>query len=368
MHCAVWGPDGGRNKKISESGEDSPECAALLLDHGANLYSVDKRGYTPIHMATLTNAPRSVKFLIERGCSIKVKSNYGWTPLHTSLRFGSLESFEILLRAKPELGDKDVNNFEAFDYLLIYNQVKVLDHIYSNYPAVVQHLKDLFVTLKALEICIDNDSAEVMEKLVKRHEKEYVELVEGYSERLVFRCIAFNSLKSLKILEGICKYKVNSHQLELAVYYSNKELFEYLVNKYYKENNCKLEERTLKASIYMKKIDYAMLLLNNSKECKCEYKEGVIEDTVFDWSVKSMGRFHNIKMIKRQIPFLSDVNLNNFSLVYSTNSILHLAIETDSQEFILKVLETNINLRTKRRTDNATPLIIATKVCVYSEM
>jgi hypothetical protein len=112
----------------------------------------------------------------------------------------------------------------------------------------------------------------------------------------------------------------------------------------------------------MRKLDYAICLLNHSKECKYEYKEGVIDNTVFDWSVKSMGRFNNMQMIKKQIPFLTDVKLSEFSLVYSANSVLHLAIETNLQEFILKVLETNINLKTKRRADNATSLIIATKV------
>eukprot|EP00826_Nyctotherus_ovalis_P066841 TRINITY_DN9925_c0_g2_i1.p1 TRINITY_DN9925_c0_g2~~TRINITY_DN9925_c0_g2_i1.p1 ORF type:complete len:147 (+),score=8.56 TRINITY_DN9925_c0_g2_i1:73-513(+) len=134
------------------------------------------------------------------------------------------------------------------------------------------------------------------------------------------------------------------------------------VNKYYKGNKCKIEERVLKASIHMKKVDCAFHLLKYSKECKCEDTEGVINSDAFDWSIKSLGRFHNIRMIKKRVPFLADINIKEYSEAYNAGNILHMAIENSSQEFALKVLETNANLKTKRKTDNATPLIVATKV------
>lgn len=313
-------------------------------------------------MAALTNARRSLELLVERGCNVMVKSIYGWTPLHASLRFGSMETLKVLLRTDVVLEEKDVNGFEAVDYVLIYNQVKVLESIYENYPSMLEYLRKHLITLKVLEICIDNNSAEVMELLVKKYREEYIELVEKHCEGLAFRCIAFNSLKTLQILEGICKHKVSANELELAVYYSDEELFKHLVDKYYKESERKIQERALKVSIHMKKIDYAFYMLKHSKECRCEHVEEVINSDAFDWSIKNLGRVNNIRMIKKRMPSLADRKVKEYSELYSASSIVHMAIESGSQELALKVLETDASLKTKRKTDNATPLIAATKV------
>ena len=52
LHNAIWGSAGGRlGEKVGISNEDSPECAQLLLDKGANPNIEDNSGNTPINIA-----------------------------------------------------------------------------------------------------------------------------------------------------------------------------------------------------------------------------------------------------------------------------------------------------------------------------
>ena len=52
LHMAVWGKYGGRlAKKMGTNPTDSPECAKLLLEAGANPNSRDNKGKTPLVVA-----------------------------------------------------------------------------------------------------------------------------------------------------------------------------------------------------------------------------------------------------------------------------------------------------------------------------
>ena len=49
---AVWGKYGGRfGKKMGTNPTDSPECAKLLLEAGANSNALDDKGKTPLIVA-----------------------------------------------------------------------------------------------------------------------------------------------------------------------------------------------------------------------------------------------------------------------------------------------------------------------------
>eukprot|EP01022_Parablepharisma_sp_SALTPOND_P017151 TRINITY_DN2678_c0_g1_i1.p1 TRINITY_DN2678_c0_g1~~TRINITY_DN2678_c0_g1_i1.p1 ORF type:complete len:416 (+),score=44.49 TRINITY_DN2678_c0_g1_i1:472-1719(+) len=362
LHCAVWGKEGGREgRKSSKNGEDSPECAALLLEHGANVYATDKRGFTPIHIAAVTNAPHSLELLLRKGCDVNIKNKYGWAPLHASLRFGAVESFQVLLTEGAELEGKDGRGFEAFDLILVYDEVNVLKHLLEKvqYPNVLRYARKHFTTMKSLKICIDNNSALCMCILLEAYKEDFANTVKGWDE-LVKRCVVFNSFQCLQVLTQ----KVLPAELELAVYFSDKDVFEYLLEKYYKEQvgDYRIEERILKACIVNDKKEYALMMLKYSKTCQCESKEGVINSDTFSWSLQEIGEIYNMKMLKKRRPMLTVPDFTNLASIYTSNNILHLAIEYGVNEVTQEILETDVNLNTRRRTDQATPLILATKV------
>ena len=58
---AVWGKFGGRlGKKMGTNPKDSPECARLLLEAGANPNALADRGKTPLMIAAQTGGWRSI--------------------------------------------------------------------------------------------------------------------------------------------------------------------------------------------------------------------------------------------------------------------------------------------------------------------
>ena len=69
-----------------EAGAEEEALAAvrLLLDLGADINAVDKKGETAMHGAAYKSLPKMVALLSEHGADIKIwntKNRYGWTPL-----------------------------------------------------------------------------------------------------------------------------------------------------------------------------------------------------------------------------------------------------------------------------------------------
>ena len=57
------------------------ECIQLLIDCGADVNSVDKQQWTPLHIAASYQNLEAVKLLIQQGAQIEVKNAFGNTPL-----------------------------------------------------------------------------------------------------------------------------------------------------------------------------------------------------------------------------------------------------------------------------------------------
>ena len=71
LHMACWGKYGGRyGKKMGTNPTDSPECAVLLLEAGANTEARDDKGKTPLIIAAQTGAERSISILLDYGANI----------------------------------------------------------------------------------------------------------------------------------------------------------------------------------------------------------------------------------------------------------------------------------------------------------
>jgi len=56
---------------------DSPECANLILQSGANINAQDQRGNTPAMVACFFNKPNILKALIQAKADLTLKNNEG---------------------------------------------------------------------------------------------------------------------------------------------------------------------------------------------------------------------------------------------------------------------------------------------------
>ena len=95
---ACWGQYGGRyGKKMGTNPTDSPECAVLLLEAGADADAGEKYGQTSMMIAAQTGAQRSISVLLDYGANIQAKCMFNSTALHRAFYFGTVECARELL-------------------------------------------------------------------------------------------------------------------------------------------------------------------------------------------------------------------------------------------------------------------------------
>jgi ankyrin repeat protein len=95
LHLCCRGDGSGRPDKVSL------ECAAMLLDAGANLSARDHEyASTPLGWAARHNRPDMVEFLLARGAKTNLSDDRPWaTPLAWAKRGGHTHVAEMLVRA-----------------------------------------------------------------------------------------------------------------------------------------------------------------------------------------------------------------------------------------------------------------------------
>ena len=117
LHALAWEETVGRKKK-----EEDAEIAQLLIKHGADIYAVNKRGHTPIHIAAGSGKVEIIKLLLNKGCDINLKDTYGEGPLHMAAKYQEDKVIRYLLvnganfNAKNKRGNSPLH--EAFTCLI----------------------------------------------------------------------------------------------------------------------------------------------------------------------------------------------------------------------------------------------------------
>ncbi|KAF0146336.1 MAG: PBS lyase HEAT domain-containing protein [Nitrospirae bacterium] len=77
---------------------------SILVEHGANIHSVNKFGMNPLHTAAMANNSEVAKALLNRGANIESKAKIGDTPLFVAaLEKGSFDVLKVLLEAGAQV-------------------------------------------------------------------------------------------------------------------------------------------------------------------------------------------------------------------------------------------------------------------------
>jgi len=247
-----------------------------------------------------------------------------------------------------------VNNLpEAFVYFIEQKE----------FPEFQAYTRHHLITLRAIHMCIDNDAAECLELLLSHYDEELEKkVVRGDEWRyLIQRCLLVSSNRCLKVIFKLKDLKLTPIEVELAVYFSDKEVVQDIIRRYYAMDD-RLHENIVKACIYKKNIEYIEELMKVTKNCAKESEEWIAQSEVKDYSVNPIYNLNYMKQKKKYtiIPF------NKIYQEYNDNNILQYAIERKEERIALLILQTNINLFTSRRTDKATSLILAVKVIYYN--
>lgn len=100
----------------------------ILLEHHADVNSVDKSDWTPLALAAENNSTEIVTTLINHGANqnVQVSSFGGETPLMTAIRKNNLEMLKVLIAAKPNLSLVNSQGRTALSYARGYRDEEMI--------------------------------------------------------------------------------------------------------------------------------------------------------------------------------------------------------------------------------------------------
>lgn len=81
------------------------EIMEILIDAGANINAVNRRGHTPLHMAMRHNSPDAARLLIARGASVNMPDNDGLAPFGHAVYHQKTENVRLMLDNGAEIND-----------------------------------------------------------------------------------------------------------------------------------------------------------------------------------------------------------------------------------------------------------------------
>jgi ankyrin repeat protein len=109
-----------------------PEIINLLLEHGADIDAVDKKGLTPVCWACYANHKEAFNLLISKGANVNLQNAYGATLLHLAASRGDGDLVKILLSSRAKLDIKDNDGKTPLDLALQQKHTETADLIMVN--------------------------------------------------------------------------------------------------------------------------------------------------------------------------------------------------------------------------------------------
>ena len=231
LHNAVWGEFGGREGKKVPIGQgcDSPECAELLIQHGAIIDAKDSEGNTPLMIAGTTNGIRSLKVLLKYNVNLNEVNNNHETALIQSTKYGNYESILTFIDYyKNHLKDKnnidlnkgDNNGYSAINYAIFYRKVLALKVLIENMNDYGYNCKEKVIEL--IFLSIQSHSKLCFNYLFRKLVNEYKATDNEYSNiikmTLIYESTCFNYIYETLQEEKIINLINTSMNKELILY------------------------------------------------------------------------------------------------------------------------------------------------------
>ena len=288
------------------SDKDFIEIAKMLIDKGAEIDAIDKRGFTSLHNASYSNNSMAVQLLIENGANVNRKSrNSLYTSLHLASIKGCKSVVEILLQngACSVINHKTASGYTALDYAHDKGFLEIIhiliDHggkseIYANQLLTAVMRNDLFKVKYLirkganLEMKHDITSSTPLIIASRNGYKEIVQILLMHGANVYARdAIGFSALSYAinlyhqDIAKSLIKYKASVNEpkmpllspLHLALCYHNFEIAKLLL-----ENGADINAQQIRCNstfligaIYDGEKDKVLWLIENGASLENNY-------------------------------------------------------------------------------------------------
>ena len=103
-HMGVWGGPYGTALHAAAT-NNHVKVVQSLLNHGADVNSLDPQRATPLHLASQFGRLEAGRFLLEHGADVTVEDEDSWTPLHVAVSSGQFELVRVLLKHNADIID-----------------------------------------------------------------------------------------------------------------------------------------------------------------------------------------------------------------------------------------------------------------------
>lgn len=101
--------------------------AGLLILSGADIYSKDEMGETPLHRATMFGRNKIIKILLEKGANLESRDKNAMTPLILASMHGRKEAAGLLIERGAKINAiPRLRSMRRFLKKLIHEKIKNL--------------------------------------------------------------------------------------------------------------------------------------------------------------------------------------------------------------------------------------------------
>ena len=112
---------------LDAAANGNSEQVERLISLGADVNTVDGRGYTPLHLAAVTGHTDILNLLIGEGADVNAKDDSGQTPLHLAASNGHTNIVKLLIGAKADVNAQDRLNKTPLHWAVMFGRIETLD-------------------------------------------------------------------------------------------------------------------------------------------------------------------------------------------------------------------------------------------------
>ncbi|EAY13502.1 ankyrin repeat protein, putative [Trichomonas vaginalis G3] len=142
-----------------------PPLCQYLIDHGADINSIDRDGKTALHHAAENSCVEIAKLLISKGIDIKARNHNGKTALHSAANRNNKEILEYLITHGIDINARDNEGKSTLHYATSKSLLSIFE-------ALISHGADINAK--------DNDGQSVLHDATKSYNTNVIETLVSY--------------------------------------------------------------------------------------------------------------------------------------------------------------------------------------------